>query len=128
MFTTIAVVLIVVVAVVLAFAASKPDTFRVQRSTTIKAPPDKIFSLIDDFQRWSAWSPWDKLDPAMNKRHTGAPSGVGAVYEWEGDRNVGQGRMEIIESSPPRKVAIKLDFVKPFEAHNMTEFSLEPKG
>ena len=128
MFTTIAVVLIVVVVAVLALAASKPDTFRVQRSTTIKAPPEQICPLINDFQRWGAWSPWEKMDPAMNRRHSGAPSGTAAVYEWEGNKKVGQGRMEIIESSPPRKVAIKLDFLKPFEAHNTTEFALEPKG
>ena len=128
MFTTIAVVLIVVVVAVLALAASKPDTFRVQRSTTIKAPPEKIFPLINDFQRWGSWSPWEKMDPAMNRRHSGAPSGTGAVYEWEGNKKVGQGRMEIIESAPPRNVALKLDFLKPFEAHNTTEFALEPKG
>ena len=131
MFTTIAVVLIaivVIVAAVLALAASRPDTFQVQRSTTIKAPPDKIFPLINDFQRWGGWSPWEKMDPAMARRHSGASSGPGAVYEWEGNKKVGQGRMEIVESTPPRKVAIRLDFLKPFEAHNTTEFTLEPKG
>ena len=128
MFTTIAVVLIVVVVAVLALAASKPDTFRVQRSTTIKAPPETIFPLVNDFQRWGGWSPWEKMDPAMTRRHSGAASGAGAVYEWEGNKKVGQGRMEIVESTPPRKVAIKLDFLKPFEAHNISEFALEPEG
>jgi uncharacterized protein YndB with AHSA1/START domain len=128
MFTIFAVALIAVVAAVLVLAASKPNTFSVQRSRTIKVPPEKIFPLINDFQRWGGWSPWEKMDPAMNRRHSGAASGTGAVYEWEGNKKVGQGRMEIIESSPVRKVTIKLDFLKPFEAHNTAEFTLESIG
>jgi uncharacterized protein YndB with AHSA1/START domain len=124
----IALVVVVLVAALLAFAATRPDSFRVQRTASIKAPPEKIFPLISDLKRWSAWSPWEKLDPAMKRTHSGAASGKGAVYEWDGNGEVGAGRMEIVEASPPSAVRIKLDFLKPFEAHNYAEFTLEPKG
>lgn len=118
----------IALAVVLVMASTKPDTFHVERSTTIKAPPAKIFPLIDDFHRWSSWSPWDRMDPAMNRKHSGAPAGRGAVYEWQGNKKVGEGRMEIVDSVPSSRVVIKLDFVKPFEGHNVTEFKLAPDG
>ena len=128
MFKTIGIVIVVLIAALLAYAATKPDTFRVQRAASIKAPPEKIFALLNDFQRWDTWSPWEKKDPAMKRTFSAASSGKGAQYAWEGNREVGQGRMEIAESVPPSKVAIKLDFVKPFEAHNTVEFTLELKG
>ena len=128
MFKKIAIVVVVLIAAILAFAATKPDTFRVQRAASIKAPPEKVFALLNDFQRWEAWSPWEKKDPAMKRTFSVVTSGKGAQYAWEGNKEVGQGRMEIAESVPPSKVAIKLDFVKPFEAHNTVEFTLEPKG
>jgi uncharacterized protein YndB with AHSA1/START domain len=128
MFKTIAIVVVVLIAAVLAYAATKPDTFRVQRAASIKAPPEKIFAVLNDFRRWDAWSPWEKKDPAMKRTFGTATSGKGATYAWEGNRDVGQGRMEITESVPPSKVAIKLDFLKPFEAHNIVELTLEPKG
>ena len=128
MLKTIAIVVVVLVGALLAFAATKPDTFRVQRAASIKAPPEKIFPLINDLHSWGAWSPWEKLDPAMKRTHSGAASGKGAVYQWEGNGEVGAGRMEIVEASPPSAVRIKLDFLKPFEAHNFAEFTLEPKG
>jgi uncharacterized protein YndB with AHSA1/START domain len=122
------VVLAVSVAVVLVLAANKPDVFQVERATSIKAPPEKIFALINDFHKWGAWSPYEKKDPAMKRTYRGAESGKGAVYAWEGDKNVGQGLMEIADSTPPSKIVLKLDFVKPFEAHNIVEFTLDPKG
>jgi carbon monoxide dehydrogenase subunit G len=128
MFKKIAVAVVVLIAAVLVFAATKPDTFRVQRSASVKAPPEKIFALLNDFYRWDVWSPWEKKDPAMKRTFSVATSGKGATYAWEGNRDVGQGRMEITESVPPSKVAIKLDFLEPFETHNMVEFTLEPKG
>ncbi len=128
MLKTIAIVVALLLAAVLLFAATKPDTFRVQRAASINAPPEKVFALINDFNRWGAWSPWEKKDPAMKRSFGAATSGKGAVYAWEGNKDVGQGRMEIAESIPPSKVAIELDFVKPFEAHNLVEFTLEPKG
>lgn len=124
----IAALLVIVVAIVLILAAMKPDTFRVQRSTTIKASPDKIFPLINDFQAWKAWSPYEGKDPAMKRSYSDPSSGKGARYAWEGDHNVGQGSMEIADTAPPSKVVLKLDFVRPFEAHNIVEFTLAPKG
>jgi len=124
----IAAVIVVIIAGILIYAATKPDTFRVQRTASIKAPPDKIFPLINDLHAWSAWSPYEKKDPAMKRTFSGAPSGKGAVYEWDGDKNVGKGRMEITDSASPSKVIIKLDFIKPFEGHNTAEFTMEPKG
>ncbi|HYU69361.1 MAG TPA: SRPBCC family protein [Burkholderiales bacterium] len=128
MFKTIAIIVVALIAAVLVYASTKPDTFRVERSASIKAPPEKVFALLNDFQRWDAWSPWEKKDPAMKRTFSVVTSGKGAQYAWEGNREVGQGRMEIAESVPPSKVAIKLDFAKPFEAHNLVEFTLEPKG
>ena len=110
-----------------AYAATKPDTFRIQRSTSIQSSPEKIFPLIADFRSWAAWSPWEKLDPDMKRTHSGPTKGKGAVYEWDGNRKAGAGRMEITESSPS-KLTIKLDFIKPFEGHNVAEFTLEPSG
>lgn len=128
MLRTIIIVIVVLVAAVLIYAATRPDTFRVQRTTSIKAPPEKIFPLINDFHNFGAWSPYEKKDPNMKRTLSGATHGKGAVYEWEGDYNVGKGRMEITETSPPSRVTIKLDFVKPFETHNIVEFTLEPQG
>jgi uncharacterized protein YndB with AHSA1/START domain len=128
MFKIIGIVIAIVIAAVLIFAATKPDTFRVQRAASINAPPEKVFALVSDFRRWDAWSPWEKKDPAMKRTFGPATSGKGAVYAWEGNKEVGQGRMEIAEAVPPSKVAIKLDFSKPFEAHNLVEFTLEPTG
>lgn len=128
MFKTIAIIIAVLVAGILLFAATKPDIFRVQRSTTIKAPPEKIFAHINDFRNWGAWSPYEKKDPAMKRTFGGATSGKGATYAWDGNKEIGQGSMEITESTAPSKVALKLDFVKPFEAHNVVDFTLEPKG
>jgi len=128
MFKTIAIIVVALIAAVLVYASTKPDTFRVERSASIKAPPEKVFALLNDFQRWDAWSPWEKKDPAMKRTFSVVTSGKGAQYAWEGNWEVGQGRMEIAESVPPSKVAIKLDFAKPFEAHNLVEFTLEPKG
>jgi uncharacterized protein YndB with AHSA1/START domain len=124
----IVVVLIIVAAAVVAYASTRPDSFSVQRSATIKAPPEKIFSLINDYRNWPRWSPYETRDPEMKRTYSGAAAGKGAKYAWEGNKNVGTGEMEIIDTAPPRKVLIKLDFMKPFEAHNVAEFTLEPQG
>jgi hypothetical protein len=122
------VAVVVLVALVLAYAATKPDTFRVQRSALVKAPLQTVSPLISDFHRWGAWSPWEKLDPELKRTYNGAASGKGAVYAWEGNAKVGKGRMEIIDPTTPSLITIKLDFLAPFEAHNIAEFSLEPEG
>jgi Polyketide cyclase / dehydrase and lipid transport len=123
----IAVIAVVVIAGILIYAATKPDSFRVQRTASIKAPPDKIHALIADLKAWPVWSPYEKKDPAMKRSFGAVTAGKGATYAWEGNKDVGQGNMEIVESSL-QKVLIKLDFLKPFEAHNMAEFVLVPKG
>ena len=128
MLKTIALVIVALIAGVLIFAATKPDGFSVQRSATIKAPPEKIFAVLNDFHRWTEWSPWEKLDPAMKRTLGGAANGKGASYAWEGNSKAGAGRMEIIESVPASKVGIQLDFIKPFEGHNIAEFTLTPQG
>jgi len=128
MFKKIAIVVAVLLVAVLGFAMTKPDSFSVQRTTNIKAPPEKIFPLINDLHSWGSWSPWEKVDPAMKRTHSGAPSGQGAVYEWEGNAKVGKGRMEITDAAPPSSVTIKLDFLKPIEGHNIAEFTLVPQG
>ena len=118
----------VLVAGVLVYAATRPDAFRIERTASIKAPPDRIFPLISDFRRWASWSPYEKLDPDMKRSLSGAPSGKGAVYAWEGDDSAGAGRMEIIEADPPAKIAIQLDFLRPLETRNTAEFTLRPDG
>lgn len=122
-----ALIVAVALAGFLIYAATKPDTFRVERTVAMKAQPDKIYPLINDLKAWTAWSPYEKKDPAMKRTYGAVTAGKGATYAWEGDRNVGQGNMEILESSPD-KIVIKLDFIKPFEAHNTGEFILRPKG
>ena len=120
--------LAVVIAAILIAANFQPDSFTVQRSTTIKAPPEKIFAQINDFHNWGAWDPWAKLDPSMKTTLSGAPNGKGAVYEWSGSGQVGQGRMEITESTPPSKVAIQLNFIKPMAGQDTAIFTLQPQG
>lgn len=122
------IIVAVLIAGVLIFAATKPDTFRVQRAATIQAPPEKIFPLINDLKQWGPWSPWEKKDPAMKRTFGATTSGKGATYAWDGNKDVGKGSMEITESTPPSRLGIKLDFVTPFEAHNAVTFTLEPRG
>lgn len=149
--------LVIVAAVVSGLALTQPDSFRIERSIVVKAPPERVFSYLDDFHQWPAWSPWERLDPAMQRAWSGAPRGKGAVYTWSGNDDVGQGRMEITGSAPPATQApgitapaplapavrapgilapstlapgiidIRLDFVKPFESHNQVRFVLTPR-
>ena len=128
MFVTIAIVIGVLLVALLAFAATRPNTFQVKRSQTVQAPPDRIFALIADYRKWADWSPYEKLDPTMKKTFSGAPSGKGAVYNWAGNSKAGEGRMEIIDAVSPRLIKIKLDFLKPFVGHNTAEFTLDAKG
>ena len=120
-------VLIVIVVALLGYAATKPDTIRYARSTRINAPPEQITPLINDFRKWPVWSPWEKRDPELKRTFGGNSSGVGSVYGWEGNKNVGSGRMEILESSP-RNIRIKLDFITPFKASNTADFTFTPQG
>ena len=127
MFKTIAIIVALIIAAVLIYAATKPDNFRIERSTTIKAPPEKISAYLSDFKQWAAWSPWEEKDPTMKRTFSGAASGKGAIYGWEGNKNVGTGRMEVLDVQP-QKVTIKLDFLAPFEAHNTAEYTMQPEG
>ena len=122
-----AIVIALLIVAMLVYAATKPDNFRVERSVSIKAPAEKIFPLINDFHQWDAWTPYNK-DPAMKKTFGGAPSGVGSTYAWEGNRQVGQGDIDISASTQPNKVALNLHMIKPFEANNKVEFTLQTKG
>jgi hypothetical protein len=128
MIKTIAIAVVVLIAAFLVYAATRPDTFRVRRAASIKALPKNIFALINDLHSWDAWSPYEKKDPAMKRTYSGAPRGKGAEYAWDGNWEVGKGRIEITESFPPSKVAMNLDMIKPFEAHNIVEFTLETTG
>lgn len=122
-------VIAALIVIVLILAAMKPDVFRLTRRTRINAPPDKVYALIEDFHEWLRWSPFEKMDPegTLKRTYSGAPKGLGAVYAWEG-RKTGVGRMEIIEAKPGEKVLIQLDFIKPFPANNMAEYTLLPDG
>jgi hypothetical protein len=121
-------VCVTLVAAVLLYAASRPDHFRIERSITVNASPDKIFPLVSSFHQWEAWSPWEKIDPKLSRTYSGATEGKGAIYAWSGNKDIGQGRMEIIESQPSSKLRIQLDFITPFEAHNTVDIVLTPKG
>lgn len=118
---------VVLITAVLAFAATRPDTFLVERSTSIKAPPEKIFPLINDFRQWDTWTPYNK-DREMKKTYSGASSGVGAISEWNGNREVGQGSITITESVPPTTIVMDLQMTKPFNCRNRVEFKLTPTG
>jgi hypothetical protein len=128
MWEIVAIVVVVLIAAVLIFAATKPDSFGVERTALIGAAPDKVFPLINDFKNWGSWSPYEKKDPAMKRTFSGEASGKGAVYEWDGNAQVGKGRIEIIDTSAPSRVTIKLDMIKPMEGHNVVNFTLEPRG
>lgn len=117
----------VLVVVVLVAAAMKSDDFGVQRTVSIQAPPEKIFPLINDFKKWS-WSPFEKTDPAMKRTYSGPESGLGSVYEFDGNAAAGQGRVEIVESTPPSRIRLTLDFERPFKGSNEVVFTLEPQG
>jgi hypothetical protein len=114
------------VAALLGYAATRADAFRVERATTISAPPERILPLLQDFHRWTEWSPWEKLDPGMKRTYGGAASGRGATYAWEG-KKAGAGRMEMTEATPFR-VTFDLHFQKPFRADNIGEFILQSAG
>lgn len=128
MFKKILIIIIVVIGVILIYAATRPDTFTVKRSAEIKAKPEKIFDQINDFQKWTAWSPWEKMDPEMKRTYSGQKRGKGARYGWEGKSGVGTGSMEITDSVKPSQITMSLDFEKPMKAHNVVEFTFDQKN
>jgi hypothetical protein len=106
--------------------ATRPDTYRVTRSTTIAAPPDVVFGYVNDFHQWTQWSPFEKVDPAMTRTYGGAPSGTGATYSWSGNRQAGEGTITVRESLPSQRIALDLHFLKPFESTAVTQFTFDP--
>ena len=124
-------IFIVLVLVLIVFAivvARQPDEFQVERTATISAPAADVFAQVNDFHNWKAWSPWAKLDPAAKNTYEGPSAGTGAIFKWSGNSDVGEGTMTIVESHPNDLIRIKLEFVKPFEATNITEFTFKPEG
>ena len=120
--------LAVVVVVLVVFIALQSRTYRIERSATMNAPAPLVFAQVNDFHKWNAWSPWAKIDPAMKQTFEGAPAGVGAIYTWTGNKEVGEGRMTIAESHPSDLVKIKLEFLRPFAATSDTTFTFKPEG
>lgn len=128
MFSTILIILVVIIAAVLLYAATRPNDFVTTRTADINAPPEAIFPLINDFSRWPSWSPYEKLDPDMKRTLSGAASGKGAAYAWDSNGKAGKGRMEIVNAVPSSLVSLRLDFEKPFRASNSVDFTLKPSG
>jgi Polyketide cyclase / dehydrase and lipid transport len=128
MITKIVMVMPIVVVAFAGIVALRPSEFRVTRTARMRAPASAIFAQVNDFHKWEAWNPWGKLDPAMKQEYQGAPGGTGAVYTWAGNKEVGEGRMTIIESRPNDLIRINLEFFRPFAATNIAEFSFRPEG
>jgi hypothetical protein len=122
------IVIVAIIAIFLVAVSMQPNEMRVVRSATFAAPPAAVFAQVNDFHKWGAWSPWEKLDPGMKRTYEGPTEGVGAVYSWVGNSEVGEGKMTILESKPNELIKIKLEFIKPFAAVNTTEFSFKPEG
>ena len=121
-------VLGIAVVAVLALAATRPNSYHVTRTATIAASPAAVFAQVNDFRRWEAWSPWEKLDPAMKRTFSGPEAGKDAAYGWVGSDKVGEGRMTILESEPDARIGIRLDFIKPFEETCQVGFTFAPAG
>jgi uncharacterized protein YndB with AHSA1/START domain len=127
MLKTILLIVGAAIATLLIYAAAKPDSFRLQRSTTIAAPPEKVFALINDLRQFNTWNPFAKMDPQQVITYDAVTTGVGGAYRWQGEKS-GAGRMQIAESVPAQRVTAKLDFTKPLEAHNMVDFTIDAQG
>ena len=128
MIIDILIVLAVIVIGLIVFIASRPSDFIITRSATIPAPASVLFDQVNDLHLWNAWSPWARMDPNSEKTYEGVKSGVGAIFRWKGNKEVGQGSMTILESVPDKLVRIRLDFLVPFKATNFAKFTFEPKG
>ena len=124
MLKIIVLVIVIVLVIILVYAATKPDELHVERAISIKAPPERIFALINDFRQWDGWTPYNK-DPAMKKTYSGSASGKGAVYVWEGNSEVGKGEISITDATPSSRIAFDLHMIKPFEARNVVVFTLK---
>lgn len=123
-FVAVAIILLFLVV----FIIGRPDEFKVERATTVPAPPSAVFAKVNDLRAWEAWSPWAKLDPNAKSTYEGPAAGVGAIMRWSGNNKVGQGSMTIIESRPDEQVGFKLEFLRPFKATNTAVFTFQPAG
>jgi uncharacterized protein YndB with AHSA1/START domain len=128
MLKSIAIIVVLLIGGVLLYAATQPDTFRIHRTASIKAPPDKIFALINDLRRFNTWNPYERKDPNLKGSYSGSASGKGAMYVFAGNQDVGKGSVEITDSVPPHKVSMQLHMIEPMEARNNVEFTIEPRG
>jgi hypothetical protein len=124
---TLAVVLVAVIAL-LGFIATRPSDFRVTRTRTVAAAPEVVYGYVNDFRKWTEWSPWEKRDPALKREYSGSPAGPGASYHWVGNNQVGEGRMTIMESRPAQSIDIRLEFIKPWSGTNAAHFDFAPSG
>jgi uncharacterized protein YndB with AHSA1/START domain len=120
--------LAVIIVGLLVVVAVQPSQFQVTRTATISAPPPAVFEQVNDLHHWQAWSPWGKIDPTMKETFAGAPAGVGAIYTWSGNSQVGEGRMTITESRPSDLIRLKLEFIRPFAGLCAVEFTFKPEG
>ncbi len=128
MIKTAAIVVAAVLGSLLIYAATRPDTFSIERSASIKAPPDQLHGLINDMRVFNTWNPYNLKDPNIRGEYQGPQAGPGAVYRFAGNKDVGKGSIEIVESVPADKVTMRLDMLEPFEGHNIVEFRLVPRG
>jgi uncharacterized protein YndB with AHSA1/START domain len=128
MILRILVVAAIVMIAILLYAASKPPVLIVQRSTTIDVPPEKAFALVDDFRNWPKWNPQDRDDPTLARSYRGAPNGVGAISDWSGKGESGQGTMTIAESVPYSKISVDANWSRPFKTRNVNDFDFTPTG
>jgi hypothetical protein len=122
------VVLVLLLGGAAAYVATRPDAYHVERSATVEAPAATVFAQIDDLSVWKEWSPWEKKDPAMKRTLSSTTSGVGASYSWDGNKEVGKGKMTITDSKPGEKVVEKLEFIEPFQSQAQITFTMAPEG
>jgi uncharacterized protein YndB with AHSA1/START domain len=128
MFKNLVILLALVLGGLAAYIATRPSEFLIMRSRTFAAPPEVVFGYVSDFHRWTEWSPWEKRDPALVRDYSGAESGEGAIYHWVGNEEVGEGRMTITDAEAPSSVTIRLEFMRPFQAVNTTQFDIVAGG
>jgi uncharacterized protein YndB with AHSA1/START domain len=124
----VAIVVAAAIASLLAYAATRPDTFKVKRSRLIDAPAEKIFPLISNLRQMNTWNPFSKGDPTLKVTYSGPADGPGGAYDWDGEGRSGKGRIEITDAAPPSKVTMNLTMLAPIEAHNIVEFTLRTEG
>jgi len=128
MLPTILIALLLLIIAFVVLVAMRPSQFRVTRAAAFDAPPEVVFPQINNLHNWQAWSPWAKMDPAARNTYDGPPEGVGSSFAWAGNNQVGQGRMTITDSHPHELVRFRLEFLKPFKATNIAEFTIKPEG